>query len=70
MERKSILVAPSKGLCSAWSYHAVLLLQNRQENNRRKMVKGTCLAGPQIKVGLLESLVLDVLKKWLWYSIT
>jgi hypothetical protein len=35
-----------------------------------KMVKGTCLAAPQRKIGLLEGLVLEVLEEWLQHSIT
>jgi hypothetical protein len=38
-------------LRSACSYHVVLLLQNRQESNGRKMVKGTCLAALQRRTG-------------------
>jgi hypothetical protein len=51
-----ILVNPNIGAQNSLSYHAVLLLHNRQENNECKMVKGTCLADPRRKVGTPQKL--------------
>jgi hypothetical protein len=41
-----------------------------RKSNGHKMVKGTFLAAPQKKLGLLEGLVLEVLEERLRHSIT
>jgi hypothetical protein len=37
---------------------------------RRKMIKGTCIAAREEKLGFLKSLVLKILEEWLWHSVS
>jgi hypothetical protein len=70
MERQSILVGLAK-FCAAFAPIMQLYFYRiDRKSNGRKMIKGTCLAAPQRKLGLLEGLVLEVLEELLRHSVT